>query len=647
VSGRDTTISGIGLPGDAFELNYAYDPRGNPSRSLHPVWSSWGDECSPAVERQDDFEGRWRTASSAIIEDSPGAAARVIHQYHPSGRLARTAYFTGDSPDGYWFEDPDPHGMPRPSRMSVEWNDPSGDGTTVIWTEGLYEYDGSGNIWRIGHRGYTYDGVDRLRRFDGGGTAVELYEYDRWGNLTRLVRTDPAAESQFELEMIGAWWANRPSAVELDGNWVDWLTWDARGNLTGIPAFLQQRQKRFTFSDEDRLMVAEDEASKLSWRFAYDVAGERIASWRRNMQGELDELRLSIRDESGAVLADWTLLPGESFGPTTDYLYAGERMVTQLSWVDGQAVPLFATHDHLGSTRMLVAPDGTILDEIEYYPFGEIRFGDRSPTSTHLFTGHERDLGTHSTELDYLHARYYSPTIARFLSIDPVGAEPETSQSWNSYTYAVDNPLRSVDPDGRYEEDVHRDLTRYMALAAGWTPQKAGEVARKNIEVDEINPANPLFPGSFSLHFGPRDEAVEAARNAGSGAELGRALHSVQDSFSHEGYGWPFGHGHMNLVGRSPDDPWRDPNKAIAMAELSFELLGGDPARLDRGFLSSLFSIRSKEQRIKMIEEAARALSKGGSEPLTIDAQGQAQIQQIADYYESRGYTVLIDGRPR
>ena len=56
-----------------------------------------------------------------------------------------------------------------------------------------------------------------------------------------------------------------------------------------------------------------------------------------------------------------------------------------------------------------------------------------------------------AVELDYMHARYCSPVLGRFLSVDPKLLQRATKkpQRWNRYTYAINNPLKFVDPDGR------------------------------------------------------------------------------------------------------------------------------------------------------------------------------------------------------
>jgi RHS repeat-associated protein len=64
------------------------------------------------------------------------------------------------------------------------------------------------------------------------------------------------------------------------------------------------------------------------------------------------------------------------------------------------------------------------------------------------FTGHEPDdeLG-----LVNMKGRIYDPRLGRFLMTDPVVSNPLFSQSWNPYTYVLNNPLALVDPSG-FEE---------------------------------------------------------------------------------------------------------------------------------------------------------------------------------------------------
>jgi RHS repeat-associated protein len=68
---------------------------------------------------------------------------------------------------------------------------------------------------------------------------------------------------------------------------------------------------------------------------------------------------------------------------------------------------------------------------------------------THLvdrgFTGHEH--------LDWaglinMNGRMYDPVIGRFLGVDPLVADGDNSQSFNSYSYTLNNPLKFTDPSG-------------------------------------------------------------------------------------------------------------------------------------------------------------------------------------------------------
>jgi RHS repeat-associated protein len=65
------------------------------------------------------------------------------------------------------------------------------------------------------------------------------------------------------------------------------------------------------------------------------------------------------------------------------------------------------------------------------------------------FTSKERDA---ETGLDFFGARYMSSAQGRFTSADPFlnSAKLWDPQTWNRYSYALNNPLKIVDPNGLY-----------------------------------------------------------------------------------------------------------------------------------------------------------------------------------------------------
>jgi RHS repeat-associated protein len=50
--------------------------------------------------------------------------------------------------------------------------------------------------------------------------------------------------------------------------------------------------------------------------------------------------------------------------------------------------------------------------------------------------------------LDDMNGRIQDAVIGRFLSPDPFVPHPGTTQSYNRYSYVMNNPLSRIDPDG-------------------------------------------------------------------------------------------------------------------------------------------------------------------------------------------------------
>jgi RHS repeat-associated protein len=109
-------------------------------------------------------------------------------------------------------------------------------------------------------------------------------------------------------------------------------------------------------------------------------------------------------------------------------------------FVDGNSVASFYVADHLGSIAQTTNSSGsTNATPRTYDPYGGLQTGGSN--GGFAFTGREWDA---ETNLYYYRARYYDPTIGRFLSEDPAG----WSASPNLYVYVANHPLVARDPSG-------------------------------------------------------------------------------------------------------------------------------------------------------------------------------------------------------
>ncbi|MBB6332868.1 RHS repeat-associated protein [Chryseobacterium sediminis] len=116
---------------------------------------------------------------------------------------------------------------------------------------------------------------------------------------------------------------------------------------------------------------------------------------------------------------------------------------------------IYQYKDHLGNVRIAFAKNnaGVVqsIDTNNYYPFGLNHIGGSSYSNFGSYYNYKYN-GKELQETGFYDygARMYMADIGRWGVIDPLA---ETSRRFSPYNYALNNPIRFIDPDGRQAED--------------------------------------------------------------------------------------------------------------------------------------------------------------------------------------------------
>lgn len=332
--------------------------------------------------------------------------------YHPNGALASFTYGNGITHTMV----PNTRGLPLQVIDNGVLND-------------VYTYDNNGNPASItdvqegvSTRSMTYDGLDRLRTVSAPAMwGSASYDYDALDNLTKTaISAGATARSTIH--------TYNPTTNRLDningptGYNLSYL-YDDYGNVK------QRGSQKFVFDLGNRMRAATGKGT-----YAYDGWGHRVS-----VVGSDGVNRIQVYGRDGRLMYAAPTSAQQSSG--TRYLYLDRHVIAE---VGSGANVQYEHTDGLGSPVALTNGFRAILSRTRYEPFGTTVAGTPGAIG---FTGHMNaaDLG-----LVYMVARFYDPTAARFLSIDPVVTDANTGGSFNRYAYANNNPYRYVDPDGRF-----------------------------------------------------------------------------------------------------------------------------------------------------------------------------------------------------
>lgn len=120
--------------------------------------------------------------------------------------------------------------------------------------------------------------------------------------------------------------------------------------------------------------------------------------------------------------------------------------------------PSTSLRTSLGSTNLTTNESGVLSAELRYRPYGLIRYTTGTLNTPYRYTGQRF---VQNTGLYFYNARWYDPTVGRFLAADTIVPEPGNPQALNRYTYTLNNPLRYTDPTGMFTEE---EIMNYLGV---------------------------------------------------------------------------------------------------------------------------------------------------------------------------------------
>ncbi len=276
-------------------------------------------------------------------------------------------------------------------------------------------------------RTFGYDALNRLSTLNqssGSATGCSStfslsWGYDAWGN-----RTDQNVTGG----TCNAFHATVNTQNQLSGSPYQY---DAAGNMT------HDGNHTYFYDAENRLTQVDGTFGSCSTATAcylYDALGRRttksVGASQTNYIYGLDGNVISEVDQNST----WMNV----------YLHINGQFIAQ--YLIGSPRTQFILSDHLGSARVLTKYDATLVDSLDFLPFGEQIAG--ASVTTHKFTDDERDA---ETNLDRTWFRQYSSSLGRWIHPDPAGlaaVDPGNPQSWNRYAYVLNSPLDFTDPLG-------------------------------------------------------------------------------------------------------------------------------------------------------------------------------------------------------
>ncbi len=307
---------------------------------------------------------------------------------------------------------------------------------------------------------FNYDALNRLQDWTVTGQAQQHVIYDHIGtgtaSLGNIVHKDGVGDYTYP-----AAGSAHPHAV-LTAGASGTSVYDSNGNMNSGFG----RSITWTWFNQPQLITGSlgssyfehDDGHQRVWQHATGSSGIVDTTYIGGFYEKVDDANTTkhkcyIASPTGRIAIYSQTYDKHTFGTTYDTKYLHK--------------------DHLGSVDVITDSTGAVLERDSFDAWGFRRTTDwqaqRPIGSMSIvsrgFTDHEE---LDSLGLVNMNGRIYDPGIGRFVSADPSVQFPDQTQSYNRYSYVLNNPLSFTDPSGF---DLLGDiLTGFGARLIGMLP---------------------------------------------------------------------------------------------------------------------------------------------------------------------------------
>jgi RHS repeat-associated protein len=341
---------------------------------------------------------------------------------------------------------------------------------------------------------YGYDTTSQLTSADYGTSSPlakasapvtrETFAYDALGNRTQVGRVVPNAPST-----TTAYTANALNQYTQVAGVA--FTYDANGNLTS------DGKQTYRYDAQNRLLAVEPVAAAtgaVRAEFAYDARNRAVARTYYTL-GKAGAWVLNP-DDSRALTYDiaWNLLAERTPDgvQVAEYIHGqrtDEVLRAELKPYKSSLTAFYPLADGLGSVVALANDSGKVMERFRYSTFGQPTSlsatyqANASSVSGYrlLFTGRE---WLRSLSLNEHRNRYYSASLARWLSADPIKFNGGDA---NLYSYVANGPVNFRDPSGLCRDSAGMAACAgdvFVNTGLGSIPLVGGALVMSGLEVN-------------------------------------------------------------------------------------------------------------------------------------------------------------------